>query len=163
MIRKGTIDDVEQIAEVHVSSWKTTYTGIVSDSFLAQLSVERKIEQWTQVIQQPGGFMYVAEENGRIVGFVNGGRRRVEEFPYHGEIYAIYLLKEFQGKGIGNRLFEASVDWMMEQGWNSMYVWVLEENLSKYFYEKMGGQPFKEDQLEIEGIKHTEIAYGWKF
>ncbi|MGM7701364.1 GNAT family N-acetyltransferase [Pseudalkalibacillus sp. Hm43] len=163
MIRKATIDDVTQIAEVHVSSWKTTYKGIVSDSFLAQLSVERKIEQWTQVIQQTGGFMYVAEENGRIVGFVNGGRRRIEEIPYDGEIYAIYLLSECQGKGFGKRLFEASVDWMKSEGLNSMYVWVLEENSSKFFYEKMGGRAFKEDQLEIEGVKHTEIAYGWEF
>ncbi len=42
-----------------------------------------------------------------------------------------------------------------------MLIWVLEENESKYFYEKMGGKEAGRDQLQIEGQFHTEIAYGW--
>lgn len=44
MIREARSSDVEQIAEVHVASWRTTYKGIISEQFLRKLSVERKID-----------------------------------------------------------------------------------------------------------------------
>lgn len=94
---------------------------------------------------------------------MSGGKKRNDEFPYEGEIYAIYLLEEYQHRGIGKALFDRSVEAMVAFGWKSLYVWVLEENRSKHFYEKMGGKAFDEDQLEIDGAKHTEIAYGWEF
>jgi len=47
-------------------------------------------------------FFHVAEtEEGRIVGFVDGGKERSHPEKGIGEIYAIYLLKEFQMQGIG--------------------------------------------------------------
>ncbi|BCU83346.1 hypothetical protein JIR001_31290 [Polycladomyces abyssicola] len=47
--------------------------------------------------------MYVAEnEFGTIVGFTGEGRERSGEPGYDGELYAIYLLKEFQCQGIGS-------------------------------------------------------------
>ena len=41
-IRKADIEDAAAIAHVHVESWKTTYTGNVSDVFLASLNKENR-------------------------------------------------------------------------------------------------------------------------
>ena len=57
---------------------------------------------------------------------------------YDGELYAIYLLGEHQGRGIGRRFVELVVAWLREQGHESMRVWVLEGNPAQRFYERHG-------------------------
>ncbi|MGP4079653.1 GNAT family N-acetyltransferase [Pseudalkalibacillus sp. R45] len=161
MIRRAEREDIGKIAEVHVGSWKTTYRGIVSDGFLDSLSPEQKISQWTRNLEQDDPILLVADEAGQVVGFVSAGKSRSDHLPFKAEIYAIYILKEFQRKGIGKALVKAAVAEFKSRGWDSMLIWVLEENESKHFYEKMGGKEAGRDQLQIEGKFHTEIAFGW--
>ncbi|WP_349410705.1 GNAT family N-acetyltransferase [Pseudalkalibacillus sp. SCS-8] len=161
MIRRANYDDVLQVAEIHVSSWRTTYQGVFSDHFLQSLSVENKVEQWRQNLAQADSFIYVAEAEGKIVGFINGGKSRSKKLPFEAEIYAMYLLKEYQNKGIGRNLFAKAQEEFVGRSWQSMVVWVLEGNTSKHFYEKMGGIVIADDHQRLEGNEHRLIAYGW--
>lgn len=161
LIREAKISDIEQIAQVHVSSWHSTYSGIISEEYLNQLSVESKVEQWTYNLNIDSTFMYVATVDNQIVGFINGGPNRSKQFRYEGEIYALYILENHQGKGLGRDLFNRAISTIKCNSWNSLLVWVLEENSSKFFYERMGGQMVGKDTLEIEGTTHFELAYGW--
>ncbi|WP_077324690.1 GNAT family N-acetyltransferase [Virgibacillus siamensis] len=161
-IRMATPDDAAQIARVHVDSWRSTYKGIVPDSFLDRMSYEKRTERWKQNSVEQN--VFVAENNNtEIVGFANGGKERQGKFAgYDGELYAIYLFKEYQGKGIGKRLTQAVVDSLLKEGYQAMVIWVLEKNPAVHFYEAIGGQPLGEDELEIDGAKLKEIAYGWQ-
>ncbi|WP_261133620.1 GNAT family N-acetyltransferase [Bacillus sp. Marseille-Q3570] len=161
MIRRAERKDICQIAEVHVASWKTTYRGIVSDTFLDSLTSEQKVSQWTRNLEQADPILLVAVEDGKVVGFVSAGNNRSDHLPFEAEIYAIYILKEYQRKGIGKALVNAAVTEFKSRNWESMLIWALEENDSKHFYEKLGGKEAGRDQLQIEGQFHTEIAYGW--
>jgi len=80
---------------------------------------------------------------------------------YDGELYAIYLLGEHQGRGIGRRFVELVVAWLREQGHESMRVWVLEGNPAQRFYERLGGKKVGIKVEDIGGHSVTEIAYGW--
>nr|WP_174616522.1 GNAT family N-acetyltransferase [Virgibacillus ihumii] len=161
-IRTATVNDAAQIAKVHVDSWRTTYKGIVPDSFLDGMSYEERTKRWQK--NSVGQNVFVAETNdGEIVGFANGGRERQGKFEgYEGELYAIYILQEYQGKGLGKRLIEAVVDSLLKAGFNSMLIWVLKDNPATYFYKSIGGKRIGTDELEIHGVTLTEIAYGWK-
>jgi len=45
--------------------------------------------------------VFVSEINSEIIGFSNGGEERTGRYPnYNGEMYAIYILEEYQRKGI---------------------------------------------------------------
>lgn len=44
---------------------------------------------------------------------------------------------------------------------NSMLIWALKENPACRFYEMLGGKPIDTAEIEIEGKKLSEIAYGW--
>lgn len=57
---------------------------------------------------------------------------------YSSELYAIYLPRAGQGKGVGSGLFWAVVRDLVGSGWNSMFVWVLKANESRHFYERAG-------------------------
>ena len=92
---------------------------------------------------------------------MSGGPGREDDPTYAGELYAIYLLKQYQRQGIGQRLVAELCSWLLTEGLNSMYTWVLEENPSRRFYESLGGIKFKRQTITIGGRDVVEVAYGW--
>ena len=42
-IRKITKSDANDVAVVHVRSWQSAYRGIISDSFLDSMSIEKQM------------------------------------------------------------------------------------------------------------------------
>ncbi|MBB6283715.1 GNAT family N-acetyltransferase [Geobacillus subterraneus] len=165
MIRKADLTDAPAIAAVHVESWKTTYRGIVPDAYLETLAVEEKQTLWEKGLSQSDHSVFVAEENGRVVGFVSGGRNRASDGPaaqYDGELYAVYLLKEAQGKGLGRQLVQALARDLAQNGIHSLVVWVLADNPSRGFYERLGGKKLAEERVEIGGKALWEWCYGWQ-
>jgi ribosomal protein S18 acetylase RimI-like enzyme len=167
-IRQAAVGDAAQIARVHVESWQTTYRGIMPDSFLDQLSYERRAEYWVETLSNATGsqFMYVAEVDSgtpyaKIVGFAMGGPERTGDPDYQGEIYAIYLLKAYQRQGLGLGLIQAIVERLYHTDMHSMLIWVLAQNAARHFYEALGGQAVRTQIVTIAGINFDEIAYGW--
>src|SRR5512141_1490874 len=121
-VRKARVDDAPGIARVHVASWRTTYRDLLKAEVLASLSYERRAEGWKRTLADPGSasFLYVTEdENGRIVGFVAAGSCQAEETEADGEIYAICLLEEVQGQGLGRRLMQAAMEELGRRGFRS--------------------------------------------
>lgn len=162
VIREATIEDVPGIARAHIQSWRTTYKGIVPQSVIDSFTYEQREALWRRALS-PGSrsFVYVAEEGGEVVGFASGGPAR-EDAPHHAaELYAIYLLQEHQGRGIGRRLFDAVVQELARRGLYSMAIWVLAENPACGFYEAMGGRKVYEREEEAGDKMLLEIGYGW--
>ena len=152
--RKAELQDAGSLAYVHVHSWRTTYRGIVSEDYLESLSIVEKEEKWIRILSDSHHTYVCESEEGEILGFVSFGKERTGE--YEGELYAIYLLKDHQGKGIGKALFEIARGELRNMGFNSMWIWVLKENPSKYFYHKYSPALIKEEILTIGNERHRE-------
>lgn len=161
VIRKAELRDIPEIAKVHVDSWRTTYKGIVPDTYLNNLTYESREQIWKRGIEE--NHVFIAEdEYGQIVGFATGGKERTGKYEaYKGELYAIYLLEEQQGKGLGEKLFMAVVDDLKTKKLNTMLIWALEENPACGFYEKLGGKKIDTAEINIDDQKLDEIAFGW--
>jgi L-amino acid N-acyltransferase YncA len=161
-IRGAVVGDAAAIAKVHVDSWRTTYAGILPDDRLAKLSYSQHERIWRKNLAKHE-FIYVAEEEGgQVVGFVAGGQERGGDPVYRGEIYALYLLQNFQRRGLGRRLNSAAARKLLETGYESMLVWVLAENPARGFYQALGGELVSEKPIEVGDAKLIEAAYGWK-
>ena len=164
-VRLARREDALGIAQVHVNSWRSTYRGMIPADFLANLSVENRQRHWTQVLCEDSGpeFVYVAEdEQGRIAGFASGGPERTRHPNYKGELYAIYLLEEYQGQGLGQELFDAVSNRLWREDYNSFLLWVLTANKSaRRFYEKNGGQFIVTQEFELGEATLLETGYGW--
>jgi GNAT superfamily N-acetyltransferase len=160
--REATVADCSAVARVHVSSWRGSFAGIVPQSFLDNMSVENRTKAFEKRFPTPDYKMYVAEakENG-IVGFADFGAPRDSIDRYEAELYAIYLLPEFQGRGVGAELFRRGVEDLVKKGVSSMYLLALEASPFRPFYEKMGGHVIAKQQKEIEGIIFDVLVYGW--
>ena len=162
LIRASTKADPHGIARVHNESWRTTYRGMLPDSYLANRSDEESRSMWAGAIEA-GRPPYVAEdETGEIVGFVAGGPARTDADEYEGELYAIYILESHQGRGIGRLLVQALARDLSERGMRSMLLWVMKGNPAQHFYEALGGQEIRTQEFKIAGVTIEEIGFGWK-
>lgn len=163
MIRRATISDAEGIAKVHVDSWRTTYKNIIPDSFLAKLSYEQRTELWKRNISQQGNYVFVAESpTGEIVGFADCGKRKENLTPNSGDLTSIYLLEEYQGQGIGKKLMKQLFLQFQELGYDKVFVEVLEDNKTRYFYEAFGAEFLKSETIKIGGKELELLIYQWE-
>jgi GNAT superfamily N-acetyltransferase len=164
-IREAGCADAGAIARVHVESWRTTYRGLMPDAVLDGLSVEQRRDTWERLLcpARAGRCTFVAAAvDGEVIGFADGGPPQVDVPGYDGELYAIYLLRECQGHGVGRRLVQAVADWLTGRGYRRMVLWVLSENHpSRRFYERLGGMAVARQPFEIGGAWLDEIAYGY--
>jgi GNAT superfamily N-acetyltransferase len=80
---------------------------------------------------------------------------------YDAELYAIYLLRERQRQGIGRTLGLALASALQTSGFTSMIVWVLEQNPSVSFYERLGAVQIARKIINIGGADLQELALGW--
>jgi L-amino acid N-acyltransferase YncA len=162
-IRKATYNDLPDIARIHVMSWQQTYVGQVPKEYLDSLNVEDRRRKWQESFDTENSkhsHLYVAHRNGVAVGFVSFGRGRDNDKADWGEIYAIYLLQEAWGKGIGHALFKIATKKLNEEGYKKLYIWVLNTNSNAIdAYLKWGGILIKTcvKNLEIGGKAVKEI------
>jgi GNAT superfamily N-acetyltransferase len=162
MIHKAIPEDAAGIARVHVDSWHETYPGLLADEAISMMTnYERRLTIWGRILQDANQSNFVALEDGKVVGFVNGGKAREEIAGYDGELYALYLLKNQHGKGLGRQLMQRFAQEMQEHGYKAFYLWVLPGNPTCAFYEHMGGKYLTDKSFELAGASYSERAYGW--
>lgn len=168
-IRIATPDDAAALGAMHVASWLETYVGLLPDKMLASLSVEARAAAWAKIMQEPATahstVIYLAELQAMIVGFGTCGAQRTESLKtkdYDGEVSAIYVLRKFQKRRIGVRLFHSMSSDLIRRGFNAAALWVLRENLrARRFYERLGGKLIAEREDVRDGTVLIELAYGW--
>ena len=164
-IRTANPADAAPIARVHIDSWRTTYEGIVPAEYLANLSYRDRESMWNEALstEQPATSIFVAEtESGDVVGFASAGPEREGNPTYRAELYAIYLLQEHQNRGLGRRLVSTIARSLSANGFNSMLLWVLEDNHPACrFYESHGGKRIGKRTVTFGGAHLQEVSYGW--
>lgn len=134
--------DAPQIAQIHVKTWQYAYKGQISDSYLDSLSIEKRTKGWKKQIQnaKEKDHIFVAEINGRIVGWCTAGASRDKDAMKEvGELQGIYIDPNYIGKGIGSKLVKHALNRLRQEGYKTVTLWVLETNKNtRMFYEKKG-------------------------
>jgi hypothetical protein len=172
-LRAARPADAVAIGAVHVAAWRSAYPGILPDAYLARLSVARQAAHYERAIRGSGG-VFVAVASGtdvpvgsrpRIVGFTTAGRarsgviagRRLAE----GEVETLYVLDDWRELGIGRRLMRAAAEHLAEAGCRSLYLWVLRDNPSRWFYQRLGGTQAAEAAISVAGRAVMQTAFVW--
>jgi len=165
IVRLATAADAPAMGRVHVASWRTTYPGIVPDAALARLDAGASAARWAGRFadpEYPMGIFVAEDDAGAVIGFAGGGPGRDGVPGYAGELYALYLLREAQGRGAGRALVRAVAEWLAANGTTTLLAWVLAENHpARGFYERLGGRYVATKPYLIEGVTLDEVAYGW--
>lgn len=113
-------------------------------------TVEEQRQQIAQILTTEGSTILVAEEDGRLIGFVGviGGRFR--RIRYTGHI-VIGILQAHTGQGLGTRLFEEMEAWARQVGLHRLELAVMTHNRAGLaLYTKMG--------FLVEGLKRHAFS-----
>jgi GNAT superfamily N-acetyltransferase len=168
-IRLAVPDDANALGTMHVASWRETYAGILPDRILSALSIDARAAAWANIMREPAtehsAVVYLAEQESSIIGFGACGAQRTESLRargYDGEFGALYVLRAFQGQGIGACLLgKMSLD-LLVRGFCAAALWVLRDNpRARRFYEHHGGKIIAEREDVRDGASLIELAYGW--
>ena len=168
-LRPAVLADAAAIGAVHVESWRETYSGLLPDAMLAELSVERWAAMWEDLLGDPGTAekmaILVAENEGRIVGIGGCGPQRdkaLAKSGFTGEFGMIYVLRSHQGRGLGRSIMTSLARSLAKLGHAKASLWVFRENeRARRFYERLGGTIVGEKAGERNGTLLVDLAYGW--
>ena len=162
LVRPATTRDAKAIAQVHVATWQATYQDLMPAEYLAQMTVEKRQAYWRDAIEFSEPQLLVATLDEQVVGFVGFDRSRdAKTRSTVGEIWAIYVLPEHSGKGVGVALWDGARDGLKEEGCTQVTLWVLLGNeRALEFCEHSAG--FKREMpsrktVDFGGVRLEEI------
>ncbi len=128
LVRLATTDDLEEVFDLYeqVAS-EGRWIGAESP-----LDRTQRITSWGSYFTTKGSVMFVAEDNGTIVGMADLKARGAAEL-------GMFVALERRGSGIGSALLQACIDWARSYGHYKMSLQVWPHNTGAIaLYERFG-------------------------
>ena len=148
-----TPEEIEGKSLVHWQTWREAYDDLLPAEFQETMTLER-CRFFSQ--KYPENTL-IAIDGLKVIGFISYGNFR-DETMQAGEIIALYVLKDYYGKGIAQKLIKAAL--IALDHFSEIFLWVLKDNKRAIaFYQKMGftfdgqektlelGKPIKEKRM----------------
>jgi len=170
-VRVITPADIPGVAGINLRCYREANRGIIPADYLAKMKASSMQREWERKFTQgvsgePAQERHFVAEDSRagIVGFASAGPSRDAQLKYEGEIYGVYVLSDYSGRGTGRSLIAASADFLKRRRMNSMLLWVFEGNTkARKFFEHLGGVSVKlKKDVSIDGERLVEIPYAWE-
>ncbi|MCR4283661.1 MAG: GNAT family N-acetyltransferase [Bauldia sp.] len=160
-VRRAETRDAEAITAVHDTAWRYAYDGMIPAKELARIIARRGARWWDRAIRR-GTAILVLEVGGTICGYATVGPNRARNLPQKGEVYEIYMKPEYQGVGLGTRLFLTARRELARFGFDTIVVWALADNENACrFYKNAGGRKVARASERFGDVALTKIAYAW--
>jgi len=137
-LREPALPDAPRIAELHVATWRETYSHLLPAEFFTEDHVQGRHVMWHRILGNPrqDWNIHIAEHNGRIVGFAFAGASygaEGQDLPRDRQLFSLYVSAAFHGTGTGQALLDAAV------GDGGAMLWVAKENpRAVAFYRRNG-------------------------
>lgn len=129
-----TEEEIRGKAYVHWKAWQEAYADLLPQDFLQKTYTLERCQDWA--FRYPQNIL-VALVDEQVVGFACYGASSQEDLQEAGELYALYVLADYYGRGIGYQLMQAALGKM--QSHKRISLWVLEGNARAIsFYEQVG-------------------------
>jgi len=140
LLRPAVPDDALAVAGVHVRSWQVGYRGLLPDAYLTGLRAEDRAQRYTfgsSDPSQPATWVAVMED--AIRGFATTRPASDPDAAGKGELAGLYVDPDWWGRGIGQALLTAARGRLVELGFHSAILWVLDGNeRARRFYAADG-------------------------
>jgi len=153
VLRRGSVDDAEAIARLHIASWRSTYVREMPAAFLDGLDVVARTARWRRQLEE-GVRVVIAEDGADLTGYVACGPAR-DTLAGSGawQVYNLHVSPSRQMQGIGSALFNAAVELGSEEGARELVLWVIDSNSNaRSFYEHKG--------MRVSGHREEHFARG---
>lgn len=142
MTVRGMLEsDCQAIGELYAAAWKEGYKGLIPQRFLDGITPEK-----FAVRAHMNGFLdngsFVAVKGERIVAHCHARASDVPGKSGWGEIHTLYTHPDFWRQGYGAAVLGRAEEWLREQGFDNVYLYVLDGNeRAERFYKAQGFLP----------------------
>ncbi|MDJ0825477.1 MAG: GNAT family N-acetyltransferase [Rhodobacter sp.] len=157
MIRPATKADLPAIRDLQIASWRRTYRGILSDSFLGDPLAEVLTQRWSA---SPGRNWLIdtAWDADALTGFVAIDRAH-DGGPY---IDNLHVAAKAQGRGLGRALMAHAAATLAAEDHRTLWLTVIRENTAtRAFYRRQGGAEGPEQAERIYGQPVVSLPVRW--
>lgn len=164
-VRAASSDDLQRIAEIHVSASLAAYQDLFPKEHFLSFTVDSRMEAFRQLLEGGEVSIDVAGDR-RILGFcVHGpGRDPDAESENVYEIQSIYLEPRSWRHGVGSALMRKAETVARLSNYSAITLWVLDKNeRAKRFYQHHGYEPdggTKKSNVSEETILEIRLAKG---
>jgi ribosomal protein S18 acetylase RimI-like enzyme len=160
--RWSTAADDRALAEAHAATWRYAYAGILPGVTLERM-ISRRGPSWWSRMHDRGARALVLDCDGTLAGYATLGRSRAPALRPRGEIYELYVRPEFQGCGLGRRLFTEGRAQLRRHGLDGLLVWALADNeIACRFYRAMGGAECAHCRDRFCGVPLEKVGFDWR-
>jgi ribosomal protein S18 acetylase RimI-like enzyme len=145
-IRLANTDDLKTVERLAREIWPGTYGEILSREQLDYMLdlIYNNAALSDQLLNQQHTFLMV-EQDGEPVAFA--AYSTVE--PGISKLHKIYVHQKTQGQGIGKQLIDYIVGQLRTQNIHTLRLNVNRQNKARFFYEKLGFEVVKEEDIDI--------------
>ncbi|MEV6987449.1 GNAT family N-acetyltransferase [Sphaerisporangium sp. NPDC051017] len=157
--------DVDAVSAIRVRGWQSAYAGIIPETYLNEMTIAADANRrraWFTSSRGQVMDVVAVDAHESAVGWVSFGPYRGEtDAPNPGEVYALYVDPKSIGQGIGRALLNAAHNHTVSQGFSTMQLWVLRDNLrARVFYAAADYAPDGAVQTDMYGeTEVTELRY----
>ncbi|RAK00448.1 acetyltransferase (GNAT) family protein [Larkinella arboricola] len=147
-LKTATVADIDAIIALQEKIWEPTYRAILDQEQINYMfqTIYSKEALLDQMIKEQHEFVLVYEE-GQLTGFASFSRNPAE--PERFKLHKIYVLPAEQGKGAGRLLLDEVIRRSLTAGGNRLYLNVNRYNKARQFYERLGFQMVREEDIPI--------------
>ncbi|HLM60788.1 MAG TPA: GNAT family N-acetyltransferase [Pyrinomonadaceae bacterium] len=144
-IRRGTIADAETLAPLAVKIFNDAFADNPlnkPEDMRAYIAEAFSLEQTRRELSDENIIFFIAELAGEMVGYAKLQENSKEDCVSDDnpiELSRLYVLKDFHGQGIADRLMNECLDIARRKNYRTMWLGVWEHNFrAQRFYEKFG-------------------------
>ncbi|WP_421084284.1 GNAT family N-acetyltransferase [Rothia nasimurium] len=152
-IRPATPADAAELAVLSATTFSETFTYYPPEDLATYLAEAYTEEGYAREIASPDYGIWVAEQDGSLIGYVVAGSAHLphpELKGADGEIRRLYVRSEYQGQGLGSQLLEKALQWLLKDNdQRTLWLGVWSENYgaqrlySRYGFERVGDYYFE--------------------
>jgi len=150
LIRPWRMEDLPAVRRILWESWMAAYSAFVPEEDLRAYHEETyRIESLTHLYESPFVHGFIGEADGEAAGFARTQFNKSENRLF---LASLYLLPDFQRKGIGGRLLRAAEEKALSYNLGDLWVGVMVQNeAARRWYEKRGFRFVREEPFRMGG------------
>jgi ribosomal protein S18 acetylase RimI-like enzyme len=165
-VRDAAPADLPGIAELHATSWRAAYRGLLPDAFLDGPVVADRKAHWSGMIARmaPSDLLLAAEQNHVLVGFIAVWTTEPSgcEPGFDLLIDNLHVRPDLRGDRIGERLMRAVARRLKNRPSARACLWLIDGNAPAHrFYRRLGGTDGDRKQDMIGGALVGEMRIIW--
>ncbi len=161
-IRNARAGDAHGLTQVHDEAWLTAYSGLIPGVELTRMVQRRGPVYWKKLAERSRSGLLVLAFDGAVAGYASFGPNRSRRVPVAGELYELYLKPDYQGIGLGSKLFRAARQALTGAGLRGICAWALDGNdIATDFYKAKGGTAHAHGFERFGTTRLAKTAWVW--